>query len=261
VFSIENVYATDFDDTVTGSDQDNTLLGYGGNDLLAGLEGNDSLRGEIGTDHLFGGRGNDVLNGGAGADILDGGEGHDSADYRDTTTGVVVNLAANTASGGAAEGDSFLSIENIYGTDHEDILTGSDQDNTLHGYNSEDVINGGLGRDVLCGGSGRDCFVFDTTLQSPGNIDRILDFEIGQDSIVLSRAIFTALSQNGVLDTTCFRSNATGFATEHTDILLYNTTSGALLYDADGNGQGMAIQFAALTSKPQLSASDFMITA
>jgi Ca2+-binding RTX toxin-like protein len=261
VFSIENVYATDFDDTVTGSDQDNTLLGYGGNDLLVGLEGNDSLRGEIGTDHLFGGRGNDVLNGGAGADILDGGEGHDSADYRDTTTGVVVNLAANTASGGAAEGDSFLSIENIYGTDHEDILTGSDQDNTLHGYNSEDVINGGLGRDVLCGGSGRDCFVFDTTLQSPGNIDRILDFEIGQDSIVLSRAIFTALSQNGVLDTTCFRSNATGFATEHTDILLYNTTSGALLYDADGNGQGMAIQFAALTSKPQLSASDFMITA
>lgn len=43
------------------------------------------------------------------------------------------------------------------------------------------------------------------------------------------------------------------------DSILYNTTTGALLYDADGSGQGVAVQFATLTTKPQVGAGDFLV--
>ena len=53
--------------------------------------------------------------------------------------GVNVSLAANTAHGGDAEGDSFTSIEN---------LTGSAFDDTLEGDAGNNVLNGGNGVDT-----------------------------------------------------------------------------------------------------------------
>uniref|UniRef100_UPI0027B9BC9B calcium-binding protein n=1 Tax=Desulfobulbus sp. TaxID=895 RepID=UPI0027B9BC9B len=256
-----NLYGTDFDDTLIGSDQDNTLIGYGGSDLLSGLEGNDSLRGEDGADQLLGGAGNDVLHGGAGADLLDGGEGRDSADYRGTGAAVAVNLATGTATGGTAEGDTFLSIENLYGTDFDDTLIGSDQDNTLIGYGGNDVLSGGLGNDTLTGGAGNDIFVFDTALSATTNRDTLSDFVVGQDIIKLDKDVFTALTTAGTLSSANFNSSATGAAGDANDYILYNTTSGTLLYDADGNGSGTAVQFATLTTKPAITASDCMVAA
>lgn len=43
----------------------------------------------------------------------------------------LVNLLANTASGGDAAGDTFLGIENLTGSAYADTLTGNTLDNML----------------------------------------------------------------------------------------------------------------------------------
>lgn len=57
----------------------------------------------------------------------------------------------------------------------------------------------------------------------------------------------------------CFRASTTGTATDNNDYILYNTTTGALLYDADGSGSGVATQFATLTTQPTITANDFAV--
>ncbi|TKB23235.1 DUF2974 domain-containing protein [Desulfopila sp. IMCC35006] len=277
LLSIENIYGTGYNDTLVGNGEANTLLGYDGDDMLFGNDGNDTLRGGDGQDTLYGGLGNDVLRGGTGGDILDGGDGRDSADYRDSATAVGVDLLAGTASGGTAEGDSLLSIENVYGSNYKDILVGGAENNTLLGFGGNDLLQGldgsdvlkggdgddelrgGLGKDNLSGGLGNDTFVFDSVLNAGTNKDTIVDFTVDQDKILLDKSIFSAFLAEGSLAAVNFHSSTTGIAADENDFILYNTTTGALLYDNDGNGQGVAVEFAVLTSKPLVNENNFVI--
>ncbi|MEL7446589.1 MAG: hypothetical protein AAGK02_12385 [Pseudomonadota bacterium] len=79
----------------------------------AGTEFDDFLFGTDGADVIEGFGGTDVLEGDAGADVLDGGSGTDIASYFLSPTGVTVDLAAGTGSGGDAEGDQLISIERV----------------------------------------------------------------------------------------------------------------------------------------------------
>ena len=141
------------------------------------------------------------------------------------------------------------------------MLRGNNGANTLSGGSGVDTLNGGLGHDPLTGGAGNDVFVFDSALNASTNKDTLSDFTVGQDNIQLSQAIFTALTATGTLAAEYFRSSTTGAAADGNDYFLYNTTTGALLYDADGSGQGTAVQFATLTTKPTLTAADFTVAA
>mgnify|MGYP006198077475 FL=1 len=101
-------------------------------------------------------------------------------------------------------------------------------------------------------------FRFADTLGST-NVDTVTDWAVG-DSIQLENAIFTRLTTTGVLASTRFAANANGLAMDANDHVVYNTTTGALSYDADGSGAGAAVQFATLVGIPTLSAADFTIT-
>lgn len=136
------------------------LYGKDGNDQLYGTDGSEVLYGGNGNDNLFGNAGNDYLIGGAGADILDGGEGIDEANYYQTglyihenasPKSININLLLGTASGGYADGDTLISIENITGTKFDDILTGDDGANTISGQGGADKIFGMGGNDILYG--------------------------------------------------------------------------------------------------------------
>ncbi len=245
--------------------------------MLFGNEGNDNLQGGDGQDGLYGGLGNDVLRGGTGGDILDGGDGRDSADYRDSASAVAVDLAAGTVSGGTSEGDTLLSIENVYGSNYKDTLIGGAENNTLLGFGGNDLLigldgsdvlkggdgddelRGGLGKDNLSGGLGNDTFVFDSVLNAGTNKDTIVDFAVDQDKILLDRSIFNAFLAEGSLAAVNFHASTTGIAADENDFILYNTTTGTLLYDNDGNGQGVAVEFAVLTSKPLVNENNFVI--
>jgi Ca2+-binding RTX toxin-like protein len=121
----------------------------------------DMLTGDASGNNLTGGSGNDTLAGGGGGDGLLGDDGIDWVDYSASVAGVAVNLLANTASGGDAQGDAFVSIENLQGSAYADSLTGDTGANQVVGGAGDDMLDGGAGADTLTGGVGNDTYIVD----------------------------------------------------------------------------------------------------
>lgn len=128
----------------------------------------------------------------------------------------------------------------------------------LNGGQGSDLLDGGLAADRLIGGQGEDSFRFSTAL-GDGNIDRIADFNVADDIILLDRAIFTEAGAEGALSFGAFHKSSAGTAADANDRIIYDTDSGRLSYDADGSGSGAAVQFARLGSSLNLTAEDFYI--
>ncbi|WP_439542574.1 beta strand repeat-containing protein [Hyphomicrobium sp.] len=165
-----------------------------------------------------------------------------------------------TLSDGAATDNATVTIGfdsgNITGTGNADILLDLDAGaTTLDGGAGNDVLIGGAGNDRLIGGTGNDLlhggagfdtFVFNTALNAATNVDIIRDFDAGgQDKIELSAAIFTGIG--ATLDVAEFAITADGLATLASQRIIFNSTTGALSYDADGSGAGASVQFAVVT--------------
>ncbi len=98
--------------------------------------------------------------------------------------------------------DSLSNIENIIGSNYDDVIIGNSGVNT---------IQGSAGNDTLTGGGSSDTFV----LTLGEGIDTITDFIIGEDSIALSTGLniqdITAIqgSGNGYNDTTIIHKDET----------------------------------------------------
>ena len=79
-------------------------------------------------------------------------------------------------------------------------------------------MNGGTGNDVLTGGSGgSDVFLFNTPLSATTNVDRIVDFNVANDTIQIDNSIMKALTQDGLQTVAafCVRIAAAHDATDH----------------------------------------------
>jgi Ca2+-binding RTX toxin-like protein len=138
-------------------------------------------------------------------------------------------------------------------------ISGNAGVNTLTGTGFVDVINGGTGNDTLIGGAGIDVFRFDSTLNAATNVDRITDFSIAQnDGIQLENAVFTALAATGPLAATAFVIGLAATTADHR--IVYNSGTGFLSYDRDGNGLLGPTQFAMLTAGLALTAGSFTVT-
>ncbi len=84
-----------------------------------------------------------------------GAGGSDTVDYSTSETRIKVDLEAGTGTDGDATGDTFVSIENIIGSDLStsgDFIYGNDGFNTLQGLGGRDVLEGGAGADIIDGG-------------------------------------------------------------------------------------------------------------
>ncbi len=163
----------------------------GGNDVLSGGEGND---------RMFGQNGNDLFLGDAGADLLDGGAGTDTVDYSKSKEGVTVLLedvdkwgphahkkAGGT--GGDAQGDQYVSIENVVASANNDYVYGVSSGSSVQLGDGNDIFDNnelGKGIDFVDGGSGNDTIWTgdgsDTLVGGAGD-DRILG-EAGDDSLI-----------------------------------------------------------------------------
>ncbi|MGY4622578.1 VCBS repeat-containing protein [Bradyrhizobium sp. USDA 4486] len=104
--------------------------------LVVGTAGPDTLAGTAGDDTIQGLAGNDRLQGFAGNDVLDGGQGLDRAIYTDATSGIAVNMAAGTVTGGSGS-DALINVEGVVGSDFADTYdsTGFAGDTGVAGTN------------------------------------------------------------------------------------------------------------------------------
>src|SRR5581483_5895339 len=109
-----------------------------------------------GDDTLIGNDGDDTLIGGSGADVLLGGNGNDTVSYAGSTSGLIANLLTRSGVGGDAQGDTYTSIENVVGSEGNDLLMGDASANRLDGGGGNDVVSAGAGDDTLVGGAGDD---------------------------------------------------------------------------------------------------------
>ena len=91
----------------------------------------------------------------ASAEHFDGGAGLDTVSYGYAATGVSADLLYG-GTYGDADGDTYTSIENLFGSGHSDTLLGNDANNHINGYNGDDFIYGRDGDDRLFGGEGND---------------------------------------------------------------------------------------------------------
>jgi Ca2+-binding RTX toxin-like protein len=122
-----------------------------------------------------------------GNDILDGGEGHDQVAYLSASGAVQVTLTATGGTAtGAAGNDTLVSIEDVVGSNFNDVLTGNDNLNSLIGADGHDLLLGGGGDDFLIGENG------DDSLDGGLGAD-LLDGGAGNDTASYTNAI-SALS-------------------------------------------------------------------
>jgi len=146
--SIEDIIGTNFSDFIAGDNGDNKLYGMGGDD---------SIYGWAGTNYMFGGDGNDNLVGGPGTEIMDGGPGDDMVSYQLSPTGVTVSMADQSINTGEAKGDTYINMEDLTGSEHDDILYGDSRSGQqLIGLGGNDELHSGGGYTNFIGGSGAD---------------------------------------------------------------------------------------------------------
>jgi Ca2+-binding RTX toxin-like protein len=151
-----------------------TGIGHGGDAEGDRLSLIDNLIGSQFNDTLIGDANANRLDGGAGADILDGGPGNDTVGYSGSAAAVSVDLKTGMATGGDAQGDTLLEIENLVGSRFNDTLRGNDGSN---------VIDGGNGADTLTGGAGADTFVWHSTADTGTTVataDTVTDFNLAE---------------------------------------------------------------------------------
>ncbi len=236
----------------------NVLTGGDGIDDMDGGDGSDIYMIATSTDH-------------SAAEINDSGaSGSDELRFASTTAGQTltvfagdiglesVTIGTGTAAAAVITGTTALSI-NASAALNGLSISGNAGINRLTGTGFDDVINGGSGNDTLIGGAGIDVFRFDSSLNALTNVDHITDFSIAQnEGIQLENAVFTALVTTGALAATAF---VIGLAATTADQrIVYNSGTGLLNYDPDGNGLLRATQFATLSAGLALTAGSFMVT-
>jgi Ca2+-binding RTX toxin-like protein len=268
--TVENVLGV----TQTGSNQAQTLTGTGEDDILFGLGGNDTL---IGL---------------GGPDVLNGGAGTDTASYAGSLTGVSVSLSAGSATGGDAEGDTFIGIENLTGSSHNDTLEGDAANNVLVGGNGIDTVSyahaaagvtvslatsstqntGGAGRDTLSSFENLTGSEFNDVLTG-SSAANVLTGLGGSDRFVIGGFgdVVTDFADNDLIDLSAIDANtlvkkdqAFGFAGQNASVVANSVTwsevGGDTVVRADVNGDTTAdLTFVLIGVNHNLTSSDFLL--
>lgn len=150
--NIERITFDDGTQTQIAVVEDNApefLLSNGSSDLVVGSHVGDRIDAGGASDVVVGGGGNDLLIGGGGSDNLFGGAGDDC----------------------------------FWGNQGDDIIRGGLGQNTVFAGKGDDIIIENGSDSILRGDLGSDTYVIEGGF---GGTDRILGFEIGQDTIDLS---------------------------------------------------------------------------
>jgi Ca2+-binding RTX toxin-like protein len=268
--------------------------GTGKFDRMFGGSGNDTITDPDGILGAHGGTGNDKIsvtfaaswdndtnstNAPRSDGKISGGYGDDNITVTMNNSKFFINLKGDESTNNVLDGNDRITLlgnyqnsivalgggndtfiggkgsDNVSGGTGNDILFGWGGNDNLAGNNGNDTLTGGAGNDNLTGGSGQDWFTF----SSPGGdrSDRITDFNSTDDTIGVDDAGFggglvagTLLASQFVLGTA---------AKDTSDRFIYNQSTGALFFDADGTGANAQTQIATLTTKSVVSFNDIVV--
>ena len=209
---------------------------------------NEIIGGYSSNNYLYGGAGNDTIVGGyKSGNFLYGGDGND-------TLLTASPQSLNYMNGGKGN-DTLTGSENGYG-------------DTLIGGAGNDKITGLYGADIMTGGAGADRFIYNNPDEANGTdpvtdkpaVDRITDFSVADDTIVVSAAGFGGGLKAGAAITS--KQFTLGVAaTDKSDRFIYNSSDGALLFDVDGSGSTAATQLASLPTGLAMTNNDIFVIA
>jgi len=242
----------------SGNDLANVIIGNSGANRIWTGAGQDFLDGGLGADTMIGGAGNDVYYIDQAGDVVTEAvnEGVDTVrSYVSHVLGanfenMLLVGAANSAGGGNGLNNLILG-----GVGNNKIWGGIGND-TLSGGAGNDTVHGGAGLDFLTGGAGADAFVFDTAPVA-SLADRITDFSVADDTFWLENAVFAKLGAAGALNAAFLRIGAE--AADANDYIVYNSASGALYYDNNGNAAGGSSLIAMIGANKALTSADFLV--
>jgi len=96
--------------------------------------------------------------------------------------------------------------------------------------------------------------VFKTKL-SAKTADKIVDFNVKDDTIQLENAIFRKLGKK--MSKSFFTVGSK--AKDTNDYIVYDNKKGILSYDADGSGKAKAVVFATLSKNLKMTSADFLV--
>jgi Ca2+-binding RTX toxin-like protein len=210
-----------------------------GGQIIYGTVGNDILKSGTAKDTLIGGKGDDIY-------IVDGsdiitelpGEGVDTIE-----TSVSYTMTDNYINNLTLTGSAVTGVGNSY----NNVITGNGVNNNL---------TGGASNDTLIGGGGADRFIFNVKGEG---IDRITDFSVVDDTIVVSAAGFGGgLISGKSISLTQWVVGKVATASSHR--FIYNKSNGNLFFDSDGNGANAPIQLAVFNGIPNLTNHDILVT-
>lgn len=260
----------DLDNKLTGNELNNLLEGGAGKDTLDGGKEDDTLVGGLGNDTYIVDSSNDSVMeaSNAGTDTVKSSVDWVLGDNLEhlTLTGDSATVGTGNALGNTITASKVDST--LFGLDGNDKLVGNVGNDWLHGgvgidtltgSGGNDTLVGGTGNDVLTGGVGADVFV----LNAPGQgVDKLNDFTSGEDVLQISASVFggdlvagTPITADQILI-----GSGTVTPSSASQRFIYNTSTGALFFDADGTGSGFGTtQVAVLTSKPLVDGNSFAV--
>jgi Ca2+-binding RTX toxin-like protein len=231
------------------------------------LEGGDySGGGNALANRIVGNSGANLLSGGLGADTLEGGDGNDIYVLSDLLDSILDRGGTDTVR-------TPFSMTLPDGIERGELigvapasLQGNLFNNALIGNAADNILEGGAGVDTLTGGGGGDGFVI--AFNGAGvDADRITDFEVGLDLVMIDLASFgvdakaLGLSSSGGLSDASFVKGAGARAVDANDYLIYDTASRTLSLDVDGSGSNPAqlIAYVQTSALDSLTASDLYL--
>ncbi|MEG3927041.1 Ig-like domain-containing protein, partial [Microcoleus sp. T3_D1] len=287
--TIKDDGADDFIDGQGGNDLING--GLGNLDRIFGGTGDDTITDPDGVNDVQGGVGNDSINitfaetwdnnthpddAPSSDHKIIGGIGNDSITITMNDFRFSIGLKGDEAASSNSDGNDVINLLGTYansvvdmsgGDDTfngglgDDSVSGGDGNDTLMGGDGNDQLAGNAGNDFLTGGAGQDGFLFKSNSAfnaADVGSDRITDFTIGTDKIILGQTAFGAITSAHI-----------GFVNSDLEVetskelIVYSRATGHLFFNQNGAqvGLGTGALFATLDGTPSLTVSDFQIVA
>src|SRR5260221_13418509 len=150
----------------------------------------------------------------------------------------------NDSISGTADNDTINGLggnDFLAGNSGDDSIVGGTGNDTIFGDGGNDWIESGAGNDSISGGGGQDNLVFREF--GAANADVVASFDTNWDKIQLDVAAFADIGASGRFAAGDVRFYSAPGATgghDADDRIIYNTSTGQLFYDADGDGPGAA---------------------